>query len=301
MNQINVPAAIVPATTAPGLRLRDYAAAELARAIACLAWRGGRLHTGVHQARKSLRRTRASLALGRPSLGPGARLIDRELRRINAQLSKLRDAHALVETLDLLLRKTGDATALSLLRRARRIAARARAQRARTSLADDPGLQDKRALLLTLQAALPALSWDVVTETGVHRQLQRSQLRASKTAARARETGDDEDWHRWRRRERRFSQQHRALGEGIALPPAAADHHKKLAVLLGEARDYVMLREHCGKRSMFAPADRASLRALIEQGTARIRERVAKTLALVNTGQPDAAQPAPQAPHDPVA
>ena len=53
----------VPSNRFEGTALRDYGAAELDAALAHLGWRGGRLHEGVHQARKSLRRARAVLAL----------------------------------------------------------------------------------------------------------------------------------------------------------------------------------------------------------------------------------------------
>ncbi|GAA0719583.1 CHAD domain-containing protein [Dokdonella soli] len=261
-----------------GIWLRNYAAAELARAIACLAWRGGRFHTGIHQARKSLRRTRATLALGMPALGPGAILIDRELRRMNRRLSKLRDTHALVETLDLLLEKVDDDAASRVLRRARRIAAHARAGCARSTLTDDPQLQDKRALLAALQAALPALRWDALSEADMCATLRLGQIRADEAGARAQANGRDEDWHRWRRRARRLSQQHRALGDLAAQLPEAGHRHKALAVLLGEAQDYSLLREHCGKRSAFAESDRQVLRALTDQGMKRLRERVAKVI-----------------------
>lgn len=272
-----------PAPTAsPWVRLRDYAAGELAHAIACLSWRGARLHTGVHQARKSLRRTRATLALGRSALGPGADLIDRELRRMNRRLSKLRDAQALVSTLDHLLRKEADdADSPPVLRRVRRIAAQARADRARAAMVDDPQLRDKRALLEVLQAALPALRWSSITETDTRDALQLSQLRVDEAGWRVQTTGRDEDWHRWRRRARRLSQQQRALGGAIPAPPEAEKRAKRLAVLLGEAQDYALLREHCGKRSAFAEADRRLLRALTEHGMQRLREHIAKSLPAV--------------------
>jgi len=83
----------------PGTALRDYGLAELATAMDALANRGRHVHHGVHLARKAIRRTRAMLALGKPVLGPGARLIDHQLRDVNRRMSSLRDAHALVETL----------------------------------------------------------------------------------------------------------------------------------------------------------------------------------------------------------
>jgi len=270
---------VLPSPDAPvGARLRDYASAELAQAIACLGWRGGRLHGGIHLARKSLRRARATLALGMPVLGPGAELIDRELRRMNRRLSKLRDTQAVVGTLDVLLGKADAAESALVLRRARRAAAQARAARARSTLADDPQLRDKRALLATLHAALPALRWDAVGETDVHAALRLALVRMDAAGASAQASGRDEDWHRWRRHARRLSQQHRALGDMAALLPAATDLHKRLAVLLGEAQDFALLREHCGKRSVFARADRPLLRTLTDDGMRRVRVRVAKAL-----------------------
>jgi CHAD domain-containing protein len=267
----------VALATPPDRQLREYAVAELTRAIACLGWRSARLHTGVHQARKSLRRTRATLALGMPLLGPGADLIDRELRRVNRSLSKLRDAHALVTALDHLIAKhaPADDDTLHVLRRVRRIAAHARAECAHTALARDAQLQDKRALLATLLAALPALKWDAIDAMHVGVALQRSQIEADTAGAKARAAHHDEDWHRWRRRARRLSQQHRALGDAFARPRADGKHDKQLAVLLGHAQDYAMLREHCGRKSPFTPTDRQALDTLAENKMKRLRERVA--------------------------
>ncbi|MET0226181.1 MAG: CHAD domain-containing protein [Dokdonella sp.] len=263
----------------PGNVLFDYAAGELARAIACLGWRGGRLHTGVHQARKSIRRTRATLALGMPQLGAGAALIDRELGRMNRRLSKLRDAHAFVVALDALIDKTSTAAALAVLRRVRRSAAAARAARARADLLEDPLLGDKRALLSTLQAALPALPWNVVRQADVDAALTRSLLDLDEAGARALASTRDTDWHRWRRRARRWSQQQRALGENVGAHEPMQQHGKRLAVVLGEAQDFALIIAHCGKRSPFADADRRMLRELAAAGLEGLRERIAKKVA----------------------
>lgn len=263
----------------PGARLRDYASAELAHAIDCLGWRGPRMHTGVHQARKSLRRTRATLALGMPALGPGADLIDRELRRLNRSLSRLRDTHALVTALDQMIEKTVDDIATrSLLRRARRIAVRTRAECAHKMLAVDPLLQDKRALLDVLHAGLAALKWKAIGASDAATALQRSATDAGNAAAKARVSRDDEDWHQWRRRARRLSQQQRALGDASA-NQALDKHDKRLAVLLGQAQDHALLIDHCGRKSLFAQADRQALRALATKRLQRLRERLMKLAA----------------------
>jgi CHAD domain-containing protein len=254
--------------------LRAYACGELDRAIAHLGWRGGRVHEGVHQARKSLRRTRATLALGAAMLGPGAELIDREIRRVNRKLSKMRDAQALVETLDRLIAKGKAPEALPVLRRARRTAAIARVESARRELASDPNLARKRALLSTLRAALPALPWDSLTETRIRDALASGLVEIDVAGSRARATGRDEDWHRWRRRVRRLSQQHRAVGPLLVDINAARRRVKTLAELLGEGQDYALLHDHCGKRSIFPDPDRQILGALADFGAQRMRGRV---------------------------
>ena len=253
--------------------LSAYAGAELDRAIEHLGWRSGRVHEGVHQARKSLRRTRAVLALGAPVLGPGADLLDREIRRVNRGLSQMRDAQALVETLDRVSARNKAPEVAPVLRRARRTAAQARAESARRELADDPGLAHKRMLLGTLRAALPALPWDSLTETRVRDALDAGLARVDAADAQARATGRDTDWHRWRRRVRRLSQQHRALGDRIDLG-VAKKRVKSLAIELGEAQDYALLRDHCGRRSIFSELDRRVLRALADEGTRRMRARI---------------------------
>jgi len=262
-----------------GTALRDYAAGELENAIRHLGWHGGRVHDGVHLARKSLRRTRAVLALGEPALGPGADLIDREVRRVNVSLSKMRDAQALVETLDRVIAASRTPSeALPALRRARRTAAQSRVEVARRELGDDPGLGRKRALLTTLRAALPALPWDAQTGSRVRDALDVSLARVDSAGARARATGRDNDWHRWRRRVRRLSQQHRALGDQVPEIAAAKKRCKMLAELLGEAQDYALLGDHCGRRSIFAEADRDALAAIAGAGTQHMRERIEKAL-----------------------
>ena len=258
--------------------LHDYADAELAKAIAHLGWRGGRLHEGVHQARKSLRRVRAVIALGADVLGPGAALIDREVRRVNRRMSWMRDAQALVETLDRLLKHAKSPHALPVLRRARRVAAQARADSARRERAEDPDLAQKRLMLRTLRAALPALPWNILTETWVRDALGAGLARIETAGARARASGRDKDWHRWRRRVRRLSQQHRALGNQIADLGFSRKRCKSLAELLGEVQDHALLREHCGRRSIFPEPDRDVLAALADEGTQRMRERIEKSL-----------------------
>jgi hypothetical protein len=194
----------------------------------------------------------------------------------------MRDAQALVETLDRLIGdKRTPPDMLPVLRRARRSAAPARAERARRELSDDPGLAEKRDVLRVLRAALVALPWVALTIAQVRDAVDTGFARIETAGARARASGRDDDWHRWRRRVRRLTQQHRALGERIGDIAFARKRCKKLAELLGEAQDFALLREHCGRRSIFSDADRRVLAGLAERGTEAMRARILATLGVV--------------------
>lgn len=260
--------------TSPGSALRGYALAELDVAVAGLGWRGGRVHEGVHRARKALRRARAALALGGDALGPGAELLDRELKHLNDSLSELRDAQALVETLDRQIAKRQKPETAALLRHARRIAAAARAARAQRALKDDPTLAEGRALLDVLRAALSALPWAVLTVEQLQAAIAHSAARITEAHERMHVTQDDEDWHRWRRRMRRLSQQLRAfkaIGLEFAPPPL---FDKCLAEQLGVAQDLRLLIEHCDHRSALRKRDRAALRRYATAALAKQRKRI---------------------------
>ena len=249
--------------------------AELETAMAGLSARGGRIHAGVHQARKALRRTRAVLALGDAALGPGAVLVDHELRRINRGLSTLRDAHALVMTLDRLAAKPHDEAVARLLRRARRIAATERARHTRESLQAAPSLADRRAMVALLRAALQGLPWNALTPSVLNDALDRTARRIGKAQAQAVASDHDESWHRWRRRMRRLSQQRRACAAIGFDTGAPSLFDKSLAEQLGVAQDLNLLLEHCGRGSPFSKPDRAALQQFARASLTRQRKRVA--------------------------
>jgi predicted TIM-barrel fold metal-dependent hydrolase len=127
-----------------------------------------------------------------------------------------------------------------------------------------------------------------LTETRVRDALADGIVQIDVAGARARATGRDDDWHRWRRRVRRLSQQHRAVGSLIADINPARRRVKTLAELLGEGQDYALLLDHCGKRSIFADPDRQILAALAELCTHRMRERVEAALATAQAPSADA-------------
>jgi len=95
---------------------------------------------------------------------------------------------------------------------------------------------------------------------------------ANSAALRAVERDREQDWHRWRRRERRLSQQCRAL-KAI---PLDRDHerHKNFAEKLGEAQDFSLLIAHCGPDSPFSRDDRRALRELAIERLLHLRAKL---------------------------
>ena len=287
-------------STVPGPVLARRAALALDEALRDLALGGSARHRGVHQARKAIRRARAALRLGGDAIGPGLAWLDRRLARIGRSLSPLRDAQALVEAVQRARREDADAggEAAALLARAERAAALRRARVAKAALAEDPDLQAHRDQLRLLRAALDGLAWERVDAASLEAAVGASREAATQAWARAKARDRDEDWHRWRRRSRWLAQQRAHLKE--AAPPLAKGlgGHAERAALLGEAQDYVLLKEACGKRSPFAKADRAALLALALDALARLRAR-AEAPAAPKRGEGDAPVVVPLAPDPP--
>ena len=271
-----VVAAPVLPMPSPGPALRDYALAELDAAVEALAQPGDDIHEGIHRARKGLRRVRATLALGDGILGPGVALLDREIKHLNTGLSALRDAHALVETLERMHKRArkGDTRQLFDLARAEAIAARMAT--AEVELSMDPTLCQRRGLIEVLMAAVPALDWQRLTPSAARMALTDSDDRSQKARDTALQKGRDSDWHRWRRRARRASQQRRALeAVGVSVPASEPQvFDKRTTERLGEAQDLSLLLDHCGKGSPFSKERRRALRSYAEPALVRLRKRI---------------------------
>ena len=158
------------------------------------------------------------LTLGQSVLGPGAHLIDRQLRRMNRRLSPLRDLHALVEALDRLRIKARDESTTLVLDRTRRIATRRRGAISRKPEFAQQ-LQHEQAVLVMLRAALGGLPWESIPASMVIEAMTSAAHKAEAARERAYAHDRAEDWHRWRRHMRRISQQHRAAAAtGLADP-----------------------------------------------------------------------------------
>lgn len=257
-----------------GTRVCEAAGLQVERATRCLGWRGSRVHDGVHEARKALRRARAVLRLVAPRVGQATMAVDQELAMVGRALSSLRDAMARVETLDWLLANAGDDA--PLLRRCRRAAAKARADAARSALTTDPGFALLRARLRDADIALHALPWSRLHIDDLPPALDQADTRARKVRDRACKHDQDTEWHRWRRRLRLLVHARDVLrNAGLALAPCAADE-LKLATALGRAQDLAVLKRECASNMLFARADRKPLRRVVTWRLRRARRRIAQ-------------------------
>ncbi|MBK6727680.1 MAG: CHAD domain-containing protein [Xanthomonadales bacterium] len=262
----------------PGLPIRAYATDQLLRAFACMGWRGRRVHEGVHQARKSMRRVRACLALaGFDATGEGKR-IDRDLARQCRALSQLRDAQARIETIDRLIETHAPGDAATLLRRVRRGALQERSQQLQRSVAEDAGFSEQREQLRALAPRLDALPWATLTDAQLQAALQHSLKRCRKAEGRALSDGDAEDWHRWRRRRRRLLQQHTALAACAIGVADAIDPQRELAHYLGESQDLSVLFAHFGRGRDLQPRDRKPLVELLRHEMEHKQQQIERWL-----------------------
>lgn len=264
--------------TMPGLQIHAYATAQLVRAFACLGWRGRRVHEGVHQARKSMRRVRAYLALADFAAAGEGKRIDRDLGHQCRALSQLRDAQARIGTIDRLIETHAPGDAATLLRRVRRGALQERSQQLQQAAAADAGFAEQRAQLRTLAARLDALPWATLSEAQLQAALQHSLKRCRKAEARALSDGDAEDWHRWRRRRRRLLQQHTALAACAIGVADAIDPQRELAHYLGESQDLSVLFAHFGRGRALPARDRKPLVELLQHEIEHKQQQIERWL-----------------------
>ncbi len=247
----------------PGELLKAYACAQLERAVQCLSRRGTRAHDGVHQARKSMRRVRACIALaGFERAGDGRRL-DRAIAGACRGLSTLRDAHARVGLLDALLHHDHLEDQQTLLRRARSAALADRVDAMRVARAEDPDFAALRRQLLALAKDLAALPWTTVDADAITAAINHSLQRARKAQTRALNDGDADDWHRWRRRRRRLAQQHTAL-QAVGIESAGvSDAEREITHLLGESQDLHVLVRYFGGHRAISKRERQALESML--------------------------------------
>ena len=248
-----------------GMRLLVFAGEQLQQAQTNLSRKDEELHEGIHQARKCIRRARATLALGERVIGPRAQMLDDELGRLCRGLSHLRDAQALIEVLQRLDAQAPQSIR-AILPAAERLARERRDDILERALVRDPAFMARCLRLQATQQRLARLDWRAVDEAGVAHAIQRSQRRADKAAKQIKKhPDDDEAWHVYRRRLRRLRQQDSLLADLLPALRLSKKRARDLTDVLGESQDDALLLRHCDRRSPFPFDQRKQLRAIARE------------------------------------
>lgn len=263
----------IPVHLPLGVQLLVFASEQLQQAQTELARKDEALHEGIHQARKSIRRARATLAFGARALGPRAQALDDELARLCRGLSHLRDAQALIEVLHRLDAQAPDRIR-TILPAAEQLTRQRRDDILQRALVRDPTFQARGQRLRAAQQRMARLDWHAVDEADITHAIKRSQRRADKAAKQIkRHPDDDEAWHVYRRRLRRLRQQDSLLADLVPTLRRSKKRSNDLTDVLGESQDDALLLRHCDRRSPFSPDQRRQLRGIACERLQRARSR----------------------------
>jgi CHAD domain-containing protein len=242
-------------STAKGIRRAAHGRAE--DALRLLRDEDADPVEAVHEARKDMKKLRATLKLVRPALGDAAYRSENErFRDAGRALSDVRDAQVRAETVDALAERFADDPPPGGW------------WAVRAALAGDDGPDDGELGSLRERAAeqiaqgteaiddwpLDARGFDLLRGG-----LKRSYARGRRAYGAAREAPDDETLHEWRKRAKDLWYHLRLLRR--SWPPvmgAVADEAHELSNRLGDEHDLAVLRAHLGAAGELLTADQAS-------------------------------------------
>lgn len=230
-------------------------------------------HAGVHQARKALKRLRALLALMRPIIGERAYAReDRRYRRLGQSLGGVRDIQAMLDTLHKLEAHSPPAACN------RAGAALGEQLRRERSLAEE-SLNGGRAAagcsaLAKARRRFGDLSLDGATLRGLGAGLEAIYRAGRRSFARAYATGEDDDFHAWRKATQRHWRHLQLVAE--AWPEALQPRIRlaqELSQLLGDDHDLAVLRQRVenGGEALASEADVAAFLGLCTERQAELR------------------------------
>jgi CHAD domain-containing protein len=208
--------------------------------------------TAVHEARKDVKKARALLRLYRRPLGPAYRRENRALRNAGRELSVLRDADVLGDTVDAVAERYAGQLPTSAFD-----ALRARLGADEVPPDDVEQAVDAARGRLTRTLAR-AGDWDAQGAGGaaLRKEIRRSYARGARAFERAERDPSDAALHEWRKRVKdlRYQQQliRPAWPEVLAAQAKAA---KELAELLGDDHDLAVLEQRACANGAVADLD----------------------------------------------
>ena len=194
----------------------------------------------VHDARKRCKKVRALARLVRGAIGPsGFDSVNRPVREAAAELSPMRDAHAILATFDRLLAShqvfgAFGAVRLELQRRADEASPDAAAGAARIA----------RAIELLWQARDASQEWRLHDARVLERGLRRIYGRGRRAMVASRSGGDVDARHEWRKREKDLWYATRLLADAApSVLTGLQTRLDELAEALGDDHDLAVLSE----------------------------------------------------------
>jgi CHAD domain-containing protein len=234
-----------------------------------LAENDGDVEQDVHQARKRGKETRGLIRLVRPALGAAYAAINAEVRDGARELSSLRDAHALLGTVeDLASSIDGNGTdELEVVAGHLRVAASAATHGIG---GDDPRLAVARSRMETARAMVD--TWSAEIEVGTLAGGVAKTAKRGRSAWKAvRKDPTDEEMHVWRKGVKYLWYQARLLEagdpDGIG---ALVEQLDDLSDLLGDEHDLTVLVEHLERAAGSEALGDVDVDGLIELARARL-------------------------------
>lgn len=246
------------------------------------------LETAVHEARKRCKATRGLARLVKPALGDDFRSFDRTVRDAAGHLSVLRDAHAVLNTLDALLDGRPDDDILRAVRDRQAAISTQAAQAAVT--ADDGRIPTARAMLAEARTASRA--WTIprgfdTIEAGLaatYRQ-GRSGLR------RVRADPTDRRVHEWRKAVKYLWYQVQLVHDASpSILGPLEDRLDRLADTLGDDHDLAVLVELLDEHPdhVATPSEAAHVGALARRRQQELRDHALRSGATIYAEPDDA-------------
>jgi len=204
---------LLPADTPLAYALRTYAAQQLAEVDTQLSRPGNLRHSGIHEARKFIRRFRAVLQLCGSNLDIATERVDHAARSLGKSLSTLRDAHVVVQLATKRLKGTALSQHRSAWRQLRDSLKHRRSQLTDKALGSDPDFSRRRRAALKLAERFAALARPDTTPETVLIALRESSARVRRAERGATKDPSLANRHRWRRRARRLRMQLQCIAE----------------------------------------------------------------------------------------
>jgi len=227
--------------------LRRIAREEIDSAIENLRVRQPSKRDGaVHEARKSIKKLRGLVRLLMPGLGAAGKQENIALRDLGRTLSEVRDAAAMIETVDLLGKKYHDDPAVAKLAPVRAAFVKRR-NAARVHADSTPSAEEGIAALRRLRRRLN--NWNIGADFAcIAPGLKKTYRRGRHALAQARKDPDAENLHSLRKRVKDYWYQVRLLENlwplaGLRAGLSPENALRELQEQLGDAHNLAVLRE----------------------------------------------------------